>query len=122
MSFLKSKVLIILEISLIGLGTVGLVQLVQKKEGIETEIAALAKERDREFVKQEQLSEREKNMANDSYVELEAKRTLGYRKEGETVVVFYENEPKLTEERSEKAREGSFANPVQWLRYFFSNP
>ncbi len=120
MSFLKSKVFLILEIALIIATTVGFIQVIQKKEKIEIEIADLQKERDRELAKREQLNKREKVIGSDSYVELEAKRTLGYRKEGETVVVFYEDEAYDAAGPSDPVvSQESQINPVGWLRYFF---
>lgn len=121
MSFLKSKVFFLLEIALVIVTTIGLLQIVKKKKNIESEIAALEMQRDQAERENRELEHREQDISSDSYIELEAKRKLGYRKEGETVVVFYEEGMPESEGKSEvtAAPRESVSNPLQWLRYFF---
>jgi len=87
MAFVKSKVFLILEVSFIIVTAISFLQISKKKNSIETEINDLQKERGRALEESRELDKMEQDALSDSYIELEAKRKLGYRKEGETVVV-----------------------------------
>lgn len=122
MAFVKSKIFLILEIALMIVIAVSFLEISKKKKNIESEITALASELDQAETENQALKQLERDISSDSYIELEAKRKLGYSKSGETVVVFYEESPPHgendNEPRDDDERE-SFTNPKKWLRYFF---
>ncbi|HCA67463.1 MAG: hypothetical protein UW39_C0011G0050 [Parcubacteria group bacterium GW2011_GWC2_44_17] len=122
MAFVKSKVFLILEVSFIIVTAISFLQISKKKNSIETEINDLQKERGRALEESRELDKMEQDALSDSYIELEAKRKLGYRKEGETVVVFYEDD--LPQGDGKNGTRDVRADPpgtnfIKWLRYFF---
>ncbi len=122
MTFVKSKVFLILEVALIIATAISFLEISKKKKSIESEINDLQKEKIRALEESRELDKMEQDALSDSYIELEAKRKLGYRKDGETVVVFYEDD--LTQGDGKNLTRAVRADPprtnfIKWLRYFF---
>lgn len=119
----KSKLFVVFEILVLLVVVGAFIRITTKQRTIQEEIAYLEENVAREQRENQGLRERLAGTSFDSYVELQAKRKLNYKKPGETVFVFYEESP----EQASFVRpypgvlsQKSMSNPAKWWHYFFN--
>jgi cell division protein FtsB len=122
-SFVRSKLFVLVEIALLGIVVVGFLNVREKKKNIDDEIVSLSYDIESAQVELQALDKRIEETSNDSYVELEAKRKLHYRRPDETVFIFYEPKEKTGDVQRKSfngfSSDDSGGNWRMWLNYFF---
>ena len=110
-----------LEIIILALVINGFIKISAKKKSIQAEINDLEHQVEKAEQKSLVLSAQLKRASSDSYQELQAKRSLNYRRPDETVFVFYEDSLDRKGDKSTSKEEANnhASNPVLWWRYFF---
>ena len=120
--FFKSKLFFISELCLIGLIAVSFVNINKKKQVLEEEVRGLEKQAASVSGENTVLAKRLRRAESNSYVELEAKRKLNYKRKDESVFIFYED-TSIKKGESVKIDNGQeqfyISNPVRWFHYFF---
>lgn len=131
--FFKTKFFLLLLIAVLSFTVFALVKVSIKQKAIQTEIDQLSSKRDRIQEENYDLAERLNKASSNSDPELLAKRTLNYKRPGETVFVFYPvkdapiispagsiNQDRVFSADEPAEREvGIINNAVLWWRYFF---
>ena len=120
--FFKSKLFLISELCLIGLIVVSFVNITKKKQVLEEEVIGLEEQAESVNAENTVLAKRLQRAESNSYVELEAKRKLNYKRKDESVFIFYED-TSVKKEESVKIDNGQeqfyISNPARWFHYFF---
>lgn len=123
LNFFKTRFFVVLELVLLIFIIFALVKVSATWRSIQEEIDYLA---DKVVVLQgdnQSLETRLDETVQESFLELEAKRKLNYRRPGETVFVFYEGSPESEEnilpDELESGGTSSTNNFIKWWRYFF---
>jgi cell division protein FtsB len=117
----KSKFFLLLEIVILILAINGFIKISAKKKSIQTEINNLEGQVEKAGQENLVLSRQLKQASSDSYQEMQAKRSLNYRKPDETVFVLYEDplDQRGGKSVSKEEVNSHASNPVLWWRYFF---
>ncbi|HBH45972.1 MAG: hypothetical protein A2445_02840 [Candidatus Jacksonbacteria bacterium RIFOXYC2_FULL_44_29] len=121
----RSKIFLGLEIVLLVVAIVALIKFSAKNKTIQAEIADWGKQVAMMENENQNLEKRLQEIKQDSYVELEAKKKLNYRRPDETVFVFYEENSQGQEmigpRPSGRVESDNLSNPTKWWRYFFGS-
>lgn len=116
---LFGKALFVLLVVLFGFFSFSLLQEVQRKQAIHDDIARLEDELIKLEGENNQLQSLIDYLKTDEYAELEAKRKLGMKREGEQVILVTQ------EEDVEPIETAQFVVPTsnwqRWKLYFFTN-
>src|SRR3989338_5599597 len=112
--FFKSKLFLISELCLIGLIVVSFVNITKKKQVLEEEVIGLEEQAESVNAENTVLAKRLRRAESNSYVELEAKRKLNYKRKDESVFIFYED-TSVKKEESVKIDNGQ-------EQFYISNP
>jgi len=129
--FFKSKLFLLIGITILSFTIFNLIKISIKQKAIQSEINQSLIKRDQIQLENHALSERLNKAVSDSDKELLAKRTLNYKRPGETVFIFYpapdqsgENDDVLDnalvlKENGLGQQESSINNALLWWHYFF---
>lgn len=114
-AFFQSKLFFVVGIVLLGLLSTNLTRTQLKDRGIRREIAKLQAEVD--ALEQERTGYETliALLETPAFLEKEARRTLGYAKPGEQVVVVEKSEREQQDQRDQR----ELSNPKKWWVYFF---
>lgn len=96
---------------------VNFLRAVKEDRVLEAEIKHLAAEAATIEQKNTELRGQKQQLESEEYLEREARTKLGYRKEGESVLVIERESKNMKHE----TRSNDPSNPVLWWRYFFGN-
>ncbi|MEK9165300.1 MAG: hypothetical protein AAB525_00355 [Patescibacteria group bacterium] len=133
--FFRSKLFLIVGIAVLSFIVFNLIKVSIKQKAIQSEINQLSTKRDQIRLENSILGERLNKAISDSDKELLAKRTLNYKRPGETVFIFYpapdvqvsqsaggdnvlDEAIVLNEDRLEEQGRG-INNALLWWHYFF---
>ena len=114
--FLNSNILIIIGIVVLILLGVNLGRTLSKDYLVKREIKRLEGEVKRLEAEQKSLVDFKNFMQTDFFIEQESRKSLGYVKPGEKVIIIEQ-----TEKEAEKYEEENLNNPQKWWRYFFGS-
>jgi len=116
-SFFQSKLFFVVGIILLGILSTNLTRTQLKDRAIRREIAKLQAEVD--ALEQERTGYETliALLETPAFLEREARRSLGYAKPGEQVVVVEKNE----QEQLQQQEQRELSNPKKWWVYFFGS-
>jgi cell division protein FtsB len=122
--FLKSKLFLLAEMVILTFSIIAFVKTVNKKSSIDSEIGLLQSQAQKLKEEKQFYQQELQETSLSSYVELEAKKKLNYRRPGETVLVFYEDtarQPLPAKSALSQKETKEPSNLVKWWEYFFRN-
>lgn len=100
--------------------SVGLSKEVLRRHQINKEIEKVQKEVEELEKKNQELSSLVDYLSTESFREVQARRELGFQKEGETAISIQSQESK-GEEVKEGEQEEEISNPKKWWNHFFAS-
>ena len=117
LTFFNSKAFIFLGLVLIFLLSLAFYKEYSRQEKVNAEISQLEEEIKSYDESSYDLARLINYLKTDDYVEMEARRTLGFRKQGERVIIIKNEEP-VAEVLGEQER-ANLTNAEKWFNYFF---
>lgn len=99
--------------------SIGLSKEIIRRHQINKEIERVQKEIETLEKKNQELASIIDYLSTESFKEIQARRELGFQKEGETAVSVQSKEPEGEEVKKEEEQE-EVSNPKKWWNYFFA--
>ena len=113
--FFKSKLFFVVGIAVLALFSTNLTRAQLKDRAIRLEIKKSQEEVDALERERGQYEELRTMLQTSEFLEKEARRTLGYAKPGEQVVVIEQGQ----RDRQDQVAQREISNPKKWWIYFF---